>query len=156
MSKSTVSLSFKDYSLEPSNSKVTITQLTAGNVVATLALVDALISAIEAITLGQMTKSRVVFRDQVEDATTPTDPTAQRESKWLVHYHDTTTGKKYRIELPCADLTGTNLNTNSDEANLADTQIAAFVTAFEAVASDPDTGLNTVAVDKIEFVGKRL
>jgi len=156
MSKSTFHTSWIDYSLEPSNNKLVITQLTAGNVVATLALIDTLIAAMQAITLGQLHTSKVTFRDQVEDATTPTDPTAQRENKWLVKYHDTTTSKKYRTEIPTADLTGTNLNTNSDVANLADTQIAAFVTAFEAVVKDPDTGLNSVAIDEIVFVGKRL
>jgi hypothetical protein len=156
MSKSTLHTSWLDYSLEPSNNKLVITQLTAGNVVAQLALVDTLISAMQAITLGQLRTSKVTYRDQIQDSTTPTDPTAQREMKWLVKYHDTTTGKKYRTEIPTADLTGTNLVTNSDLANLADTQIAAFVTAFEAVVTDPDTGLNSVAVDEIEFVGKRL
>jgi len=156
MAKSTATLAFKDYSLEPSNTKVTITQITAGNLVATLGLVDTLINAIQAITLGQLATSKVTARDQDEDTVTPTDPNAQRERKWLVKYHDVVTGKKYRMEIPTADLAGTNLNTNSDEANLADVQIAAFVTAFEAVVTDPDTGLNTVNVDQILHVGKRL
>jgi hypothetical protein len=156
MAKSTLTTSWIDYSLEPSNSKVTITQITAANIVATLALVDTLIAAMQAITLGQLAKSKVTARDQEEDTVTPTEANAQRERKWLVRYHDTVTNKKYRLEIPTADIGSGNLNTNSDEANLADTQVAAFVTAFEAVAKDPDTGLNTVEVDKIEHVGKRL
>lgn len=156
MAKSTFTSSWIDYSLEPSNTKVTITQITAANLVATLALVDTLIAAMQAITLGQLAKSKVTARDQDEDTITPTEPNAQRERKWLVRYHDTITGKKYRLEIPTADIGSGNLVTNSDEANLADVQVAAFVTAFEAVAKDPDTGLNTVEVDKIEHVGKRL
>lgn len=156
MAKSTFTSSWLDYSLEPSNTKVTITQITAGNLVATMALVDTLISAMQAITLGQLAKSKITARDQDEDTATPTDPNAQRERKWLVRYHDTVTGKKYRLEIPTADLGSGNLSVNSDEANLVDTQVAAFITAFEGVARDPDTGLNTVEVDKIEHVGKRL
>lgn len=153
---STLRTSWIDYSLEPSNSGVTLTQITAGNLVATLGLVDTLIAAMQAITVGQLARSKVTVREQNEDTVTPTNPQAQREKKWLVKYHDTVTGKKYRLEIPTADLSGGNLNTNSDQANLADTQIAAFVTAFQAVATDPDTGLNPVAVDEILFVGKRL
>lgn len=156
MSKSSLHTSWIDYSLEPSNTKITIQQITAGNLAATLTLVDTLESAMQAITLGQLAREKVSARESVVSAVTPTNPEAQREKKWLVHYHDTVTAKKYRLEIPTADLGGTNLVTNSDEANLADTQIAAFKTAFEAVARDPDTGLNTVVIDKILFVGKRL
>lgn len=156
MSKSLYETSWVDYSLEPSHNRITIVQLTAGNVVATLALLDTLLAAMQAITLGQAAKSRVIYRSQAEDTVKPTDPLAQRENKWLVVYHDTVTAKKYRLEIPTAELAGTKLQTNSDMANLADVQIAAFVTAFQAVAKDPDTGLNTVAVDYIQFVGKRL
>lgn len=148
--------SWIDYSLEPSHEKLTITQLTAANVVAQLALVDTLLAATQAITLGQLAKSEVTFRSQDEDTVTPTDPNAQRERKWLVVYHDTTTGKKFRTEIPTADISSGNLQTNSDKANLADTQIAAYVAAFEAIVKDPDTGLNDVAIDYIQHVGKRL
>jgi len=156
MAKSTFVSSWRDYSLEPSNSKITITQLTPANFLATIGLVDVLIGTMAAITLGQMERSKISAREQVEDPASPTDPNAQRERKWLVLYHDTVTSKKYRLEIPTADLGGGNLVTNSDEANLADVQIAAFVTAFEAVAVDPDTGANPVEVDKILHVGKRL
>jgi len=154
--KSIFETSWVDYSLENSNTRLVVEQLTSANVTADLALIDTLLAAMQAITLGQLKTSSVVFRKQEEDTATPTDPNAQRERKWLVVYHDTTTGKKYRAEIPTADLTGTNLQTNSDMANLADTQIAAFVTAFEAIVKDPDTGLNDVAIDYIQHVGKRL
>jgi len=156
MGKSVFETSWVDYSLENSNTRLTVEQLTSANVVADLALIDTLLAAMQAITLGQLKTSSVVFRKQDEDTAIPTDPNAQRERKWLVVYHDTTTGKKYRAEIPTADLSGTNLQTNSDKANLADTQIAAFVTAFEAIVKDPDTGLNDVAIDYIQHVGKRL
>lgn len=156
MSKSTFHTSWIDYSLEPSNNKLTIAQITAGNLVATLALVDTLTSAMAGITKGQLHLSKVSARDVVINPNKPTDPTAQRESKWLARYHDTVTGKKYRTEIPTADITGTRLQANSDMADLTEVHNAAFKTAFEAVVTDPDTGLNPVVLDTMEFVGKRL
>lgn len=149
------SVSWRDFSNEVSKEDLTIVQLTSGNVVATLALLDTLLGATQAITLGNAERSRVVFREQNEDPGIPSDANAQRERKWLVVYHDTVTGKKFRTEIPTAKLTG-NLVTGSDLADLGVSDIAAFVTAFEAVARDPDTGLNTVAIDYIKHVGKRL
>jgi len=146
--------SWRDYSDEKSNLSLTIEQLTAGNVVATLALVDALLAATQAITEGSAEKSRVIYREQDEDPGRPSAASAQRERKWLVFYHDTTTAKKYRAEVPTALLTG-NLVAGTDLADLAATNIAAFVTAFEAVVKDPDTGLNDVEIDKIQHVGRR-
>lgn len=155
MSVSTYELSVRDFSNEVSRTGLTTVQLTAGNVVASLSSLDALLATIQAITLGNFERSRVVYREQNEDPGVPSDENAQRERKWLVVYHDTTTGKKFRMEIPTAKLTG-NLVTGSDLADLGATDIAAFVTAFEGIAKDPDTGLNSVAVDYIKHVGKRL
>lgn len=143
-----------DFSQEASNMGLTVTQITAGNLVATLGLLDTLLAATQAITEGQAARSRVLARVQDEDTTPPAAESAQRERKWLVFYHDTVTAKKFRLEIPTALLTG-NLVSGSDLADLGATNIAAWVTAFEAVARDPDTGLNTVAVDKIQHVGRR-
>jgi len=154
VSKSGYSVSWRDYSDEKANMSLTITQLTSGNVVATLALVDALLAAAQAITEGNAESSRVLFREQAEDPGRPSSESAQRERKWLVFYHDTTTDKKYRVEIPTALLTA-NLVAGTDLADLGATNIAAFVTAFEAVVKDPDTGLNAVAIDKIQHVGRR-
>jgi len=154
MSKSEYSVSWRDYSDEKANSTMTTVQLTAGNVVATLSLLDALLAAMQAITEGSAETSRVTYRTQEEDPGRPTSASAQRERKWLVFYHDDTTNKKYRMEIPTALLTG-NLVAGTDLADLGATNIAAFVTAFEAVAKDPDTGLNDVVVDKIQHVGRR-
>lgn len=154
MSKSEYSTSWRDFSDEKANASLTIVQLTAGNVVATLALVDALLASMQAITEGSAETSRVTYRTQEEDPGRPTSESAQRERKWLVFYHDTTTNKKYRFEIPTALLTA-NLVAGTDLADLGATNIAAFVSAFEAVVKDPDTGLNTVAIDKIQHVGRR-
>lgn len=154
MSKSEYSVKYIDWSQESANMSMVVEQITAGNQVATLGLLDTLLAATQAITEGQAARSRVTLRVQDEDTTPPTAESAQRERKWLVFYHDDTTGKKYRLEIPTALLTG-NLVAGTDLADLAATNIAAWVTAFEAVAKDPDTGLNDVVVDKIQHVGRR-
>lgn len=147
-------LSFEDYSKERSNMRIVITQLTAGNVAAQEALLGTLLSAIQAITLGAVRTETVLWRKDEVDVAAVTDPLAQREIKALVGYHDDVTGKKYRVEIPTLDLVTVGLVAGSDLVDLADPQAAAFVSAFEAVATDPDTGLNTVTVDYIRFVGR--
>ena len=154
MSKSEYSTSWRDFSDEKAAMSITITQLTSGNVVASLAALDTLLGTMQAITEGNAESSRVVFRSQSEDPGRPSSESAQRERKWLVFYHDETTDKKYRVEIPTALLTD-NLVPGTDLADLAATDVAAFVTAFEAIAKDPDTGLNSVAIDKIQHVGRR-
>ena len=154
MSKSEYSTSWRDFSDEKATANVTIEQLTAGNVVATLALVDALLGAMQAITEGNAESSRVTYRAQDEDPGRPTSESAQRERKWLVFYHDDTNAAKFRMEIPTALLTA-NMVAGTDLADLGATNIAAFVTAFENVARDPATGLNTVTIDKIQHVGRR-
>ena len=113
MSVSTYELSVRDYSNEVSRTGLTVVQLTSGNVVASLASLDALLATMQAITLGNFERSRVVFREQNEDPGVPTDENAQRERKWLVVYHDATTGKKFRMEIPTALLTG-NMQAGTD------------------------------------------
>jgi len=147
-------LSFEDFSGEKSTMRVVITQLTAGNLAAQEALLGTLLSAIQVITLGAVRTETVKLRVDDGDAAAVTDPLAQREIKSLGSYHDDTTGKKYRVEIPTLDLVTVGMVAGSDLVNLADPQAAAFVSAFEAVATDPDTGLNTVTVDSIRFVGR--
>lgn len=147
-------LSFEDYSAEKSTMRIVLPALTAGNIAATESLLATLLSAIQAITLGAVRTETVKWRVDDVDIAAVTDPLAQREIKALVSYHDDTTGKKYRVEIPTLDLVTIGLVAGSDLVDLGDTQAAAFVAAFEAVAMDPDTGLNSVTVDSIRFVGR--
>jgi hypothetical protein len=84
------------------------------------------------------------------------DETAQRELKWLVQYHNTTTNKKYRVELPCADMAQLDPNDRA-HAHIGDAGVVdAFVTAFEAFVKPEDNPANAVEVDEITLVGRRL
>jgi len=102
-----------------------------------------------------MAKQVLVAEIDVISAALPTNVYAQRELKWLVRYHDTVTGKKYTLTLPCADPTA-RLIAGTDLANLAQTEVAAFVTRFQSYAKDPDTQTNDVLVDQIQLVGRNL
>jgi hypothetical protein len=93
----------------------------------------------------------------------PTDEFAQRELKWLIGYTDVSTtisgesnpyyGKNFTVEAACPDLENANLQQNTDFADLTDTQVAAFVTAFEAYARSPTGG--AVEVTYIRNVGRK-
>lgn len=148
------SVSYRDYSGETSPFTVYCVELTAGNFAATGTALQTLGTATNALSRGQPAKSVLTAQENVISAANATDPVAQREMKWLVSYRDTTTNKKYSLEIPCADLTTDNLAGNTDEADLTSTEWAAWVTAFEAIAKS-EVG-NAVEVLGARFVGRNL
>lgn len=146
-------VSYRDYSNEVSNFAVYIPELTAGNFTATGAAVQTLGTATNALSLGQPARSALVAQINTISAASPSDVNAQRERKWLVTYRDTVTNRLYSLEIPCADLAGGNLQANTDLANLASTEWAAWVTAFEAIALSQDG--NPVDVLRAQHVGRK-
>jgi hypothetical protein len=77
----------------------------------------------------------------IMDLAYPADPTAQRSTKALVAYTDDTYGRVHTAEVPGYNDVG--LLPNSDDIDLANAAIAAFVTAFEAF-DGPDGGVRNV------------
>lgn len=151
MAVSQHSRTYLDYSNEKSTLGFNFTALTAGNFVAQNALVVDIGLAIADLTLCNFAGFRTTSAFDSTNPTAPTDPYAQRELKWLINYRDTTTGNLYSMEIPGADLTG-NLLAGTDQADLASTDWAAFVTAFEAGAKSP-VG-NAVEVISAYVVGR--
>jgi hypothetical protein len=147
------SIGFRDYSKEPSNFSVPVTTITAANQVAETALINTLDGAVIAVTLGRAQKDEIVLERAVLSALLPTSPDAQREKKWLVRYHDATTGIKYQSEIPCADLS--ILAVNSDFADTTNAAYTALKSAWEAVVRSPDDN-NLTVMDSMQFVGRRL
>jgi len=143
-----------DYSNEKSNFGVNSTVLTAGNFAAQQTLAAALAGAIEDLTIGELTKQTALV-PVVDTPAIPTDPYAQRELKWLVRYQGDTSGKMFSIEIAAPDITG-NVVVNTDVANLASADWAAFVTAFEAYAKSPDDVAETVTVIDARVVGRNI
>jgi len=143
-----------DYSNEKTTSTVYVGPITAGTIAGFLTAFGTLRTAIEAITLGVVSKESWVGDDTVLSNTPPTDAEAQREKKWLVRYTGDTTDKIYTLEIGTAELGGSHLQPMSDMADLTETDMAAFVTAFEAIARTPDDDTETVTVQSIQFVGR--
>jgi len=145
-----------DFSDEKSSWGFSVVTLTAANVAAQQTLLDALTAATDDIVLTGATKEETVYKRTIHSGVQPTNPLAQRENKWLVRYLGDATFKKFSLEIPGADLSKLTTSPQTDFADLTDPDIAAWVTAFEAVAKSPDDPTETVTVSSIQFVGRRL
>jgi len=135
---------------ESANFEVAIIPLTAGNVVATTGLVDALTTAIEAIVLGNLAKTTVVWeREEVSSAAAALQ-SAQRETKLLLRYHGSTSNTDGRTLIPTFDVT--QLPNHSEFLDLTDGVGADLKTAFEAVVRMRGDGSEAVILDSAQFV----
>lgn len=107
------------------------------------------------ITLGIASQSVITLDRTILSASRPTNVFAQRELKWLVHYHSNTLGEKFTLEIPTADPTG-RLVAGTDLMDLTQTQAAAWKTAFEVIAVSPNDDTDQCTVDFVELVGRNL
>lgn len=112
-------------------------------------------ATIDTITRGTMHREQWVGDNTLLSNTRPVDANAQRELKWKVNYIDTVTQIPYHVTLPCADPTG-RMIAGTDLADLANADIAAFVTRFNSFARCPDNDANAVAVQSIQLVGRNI
>lgn len=143
-----------DYSNEKSNFAVTSITANAGNLAAQQTAAAALAAAVEDLSIGILTKQHMNLFI-VDTPAIPTNPYAQREMKWLVQYQGDSSGKLFSIEIACPDITD-NVVVNTDVADLASTDWAAFVTAFESYVRSPDNGTETVTVVGARLVGRNI
>jgi hypothetical protein len=140
-----------DFSGETQEHSFGVTTPSAGNFAAQEALYDAYIAALLNISDLLMLRKSWGKQARTSPADLPLTADAQREKQWLVQYVDNTTNQRNTFRIGGAVYTG-NLLARSDHANLAATDIAAFVTAFEAFAKSPAG--NAVTVNDIVVVGK--
>ena len=160
------SFTILDYDREKTTSGFNTGAITAVSLPTALTQFGNLRTAIGNIIVGELAEESLnVFRTKLNNIP-PTDPTAQRERKWLVQYEDETQffdapvnaipnagyKKLFEMEIGTAKFTTANLPLNGDQADLAETDIAAFVTAFEAIARSPYGGV--VNVVKMTAVGR--
>jgi hypothetical protein len=145
--------------LDYSNEKSTVTihngVITAGTIAGFLTAFGALRTAIDAITIGTVNKEKWVGDDTVLSNTLPTNVFAQRELKALVLYEGDTSQKKFTVEIPTFDPTG-RLVAGTDLIDLTQTEVAAFVTAFESIAKSPDDATETVTILEMRLVGRNV
>lgn len=131
-------------------------QLDAANLATWLTGWGDLKTALDAIIAGVMAKEQVVIYDTVLSGAIPASPYAQRELKILLSYQGNDTERVFRLEIPTPDLVALTLGAN-DSVVLADGGVmAAFVTAFEAVARAPDDDAEEVTVVGARVVGRNI
>lgn len=157
----TATVTYLDASNEKYAVVLTTVDVTAGNFNAQGTLFSDLLLAAQDISGGIVNKRRRTIATGLNGAV-PTDALAQRETKWLIGYTDVTAnlaagvtnpyyGKNFTNELPTANPSA-HLAPNSDYCDLTITEVAALVTAFEAVARSPSGG--AVDINYIKFVGR--
>jgi hypothetical protein len=147
------SFSFLDFSEERSSMTFHFGEITAASIPGFLTEFGAFRTATEAISMGTLVSDTWVGDHTKYSNVAPSDPNAQRERKWLVMYEDVTSLAMYRLEIPCADhdLAGVLLP-GTDNVDLTQTEIAAWITAFEALCRSPEG--NNVNVVAIRTVGR--
>jgi len=149
------SFTILDYSNEKSTTKIYNGPITVGTIAGFLTAFGNLRTAIEDIIRGEIASEAWVGDRTVLTSTPPTDEEASREAKWLVRYVGNTSDKIFTLEIATPLKTG-NMLPMSDFADLTSTDMAAFVTAFEAIAKSPEDDTEGVTVQSIQFVGRNL
>lgn len=155
MSQHTHARQYRDFSRETSTTTVFIPALTALTISTILPELTTYEGALDAITLGVASQSKIILDITPLSADAPTNVFAQRELKWLVHYHAATTGKKFTLEIPTADPTG-RLLAGTDLMDLTEVAAANWKSQFEVIAVSPDDDTDQCVVDYVELVGRNL
>lgn len=143
---------YADYGNEKARFKLPVATLTAANYVAKKALIDTLVTSITAVVIGNLNQETIIIDRVAVVAGAATSNLAQRENKWLCRYHDATNAKKYRAELPTADLS--QLAAHSEFLDLSGGVGAALKAAFEAIVVSPFDDGHAVVLDSVQFVGR--
>jgi hypothetical protein len=136
---------------ESASFELPVTTLTAGNVAAQATLVDALTTAIEALVLGNLNKTSLIFEREIISEVPANDQFAQRGIKLLCRYHDAAVpSRKYRCSIPTFDLE--KLPLHSEFLDLTAGDGAALKTAFEAVVKSAQDAANAVVLDSAQYI----
>jgi len=151
---SPASITVLDQSGETSTFSVFGTILTAANFTAQRTAWATLVGAINDIKLGVNVKTAYGV-ETTYVANLPGDNNAQRENKLLVQFRDAANGQKFTATIPTIDLTLLAFQSNAGDFVALDspTEIADFVTAFEAFVKTP-VGNHSVTITGLKFVGR--
>jgi hypothetical protein len=150
-----------DYNGETSAMDFFIGEVTMVNYGDVIAMIGAVRTAIEGITLGVMQQEQLLAVNTTLSGDSATDTAAQVELAWRVYYVDITPeigvgvsnpeyGELRYRELPCADTS--KLLAGSDLADPANVDVAAFITEFETSITSK-TG-QAIEVQYIQLVGR--
>lgn len=161
-------VSIEDFDGEPTTVTFWVQDIGAANYASVTQDIDEVKDAIIAAVRGEVRKSGFT-KTFLESFDAVTDPEAQRETKWLVTFRDTTQfldagntvanagfGKIFTLEIGTAKLTG-NLVDNTDLADLSVTEMDALRDAIQANVRSPYNHTATapsILVLSIEHVGR--
>jgi len=176
----TATYTIQDYSREKAHSSMNVGIVTALSLPNLLTNLGNFEKALDNIIIGTVFKKSLSVYDNATNNGIPTNVFAQREIRWVVHYHDNTPafgvvdssgnpitgvpdvpnpafGRAYTVEYACPDLS--LLQQNSDLMDLstsggpANGKGAAFVLQFENTFLAPSGGV--ARIDYIELVGRK-
>lgn len=150
-----VTFVFNDFSDEKSSSSLQARDATAANYDTIITELGTLQTAIVAMSTADL--HRRIYNAQVVEVaeTTPADPYAQRERKWLVSMADAS-GNRATLEIPAADLDdATVLQAGTDKANMAHADWVAFAAAVDGIFEHRASGLTLTVIDAI-LVGRNI
>ncbi len=128
------------------------TVVSAANHDAQKTLHDALVAAIDDVTLGNSDfEEFVADRESIRPIILPASASAQVNIQWVVTYVDGTTGKVANVRIPCADITDTTLFAPSSNLwDPTDAKWVQFVTDFEAYVLSEEG--NSVTVQQVAYL----
>lgn len=150
-------LTIVDVTDEATNHSISGIAVTAANYDAQVALIAAYDTALQNIIIGELQVAD--FHADIFEISSalPTNNFAQRELKLLIRYQGDTNGDIFTISIGCPDLANLTLLGSTDFIDLADGGImAAWVTAFEALARVPGVPGETVTVLSAQIVGRNI
>lgn len=151
-----VVLRYKDYAGQTSNFEFFTDDITDANLDTISTQVDAVVTAIESLSLGNLNVQQLVAEYDEVSSAKASSPASRRELKWLLTFVDTVDGHSETRELPCVDVTDSTLFSASDgeDANLANAQWTSFESAIEAVIKS-STG-NSMSFTGARLVGRNI
>lgn len=147
-------VSVRDYSDETSTTRLNFGAVTAVSIAGLLTQWGTWRNTLADIVLGIVGKETLVMDSTVLSNDSPTASDAQVELKFMFTYEGDTSKKKYRFEVPTPDTT--KVLPGTDIVDLTDTQVAAFVTATEALGRTPDDDTETITVLDARLVGRNI
>lgn len=137
---------------ESTNWRVPVATLTAANLVAKTALIDALVAAVASLILGNVATNEVIQDRDVLSVAPAASQLAQRENKMLLRYSDGATLQKFTVSIGTFDLT--TLPLHSEFLDLTAGAGLALKTAFDAIVVNPTVAANPVTLNSVQFVGR--
>lgn len=147
-------ISVRDYSDETSTTRLNFGAVTALSIGGLLTQWGSWRTALGNIVLGVLGKETLVMDSTTLSNDTPADSNAQVELKFMFTYEGNTSKKKFRFEVPTPDTS--KVIPGSDIVDLTDTDIAAFITATEALGRSPDSDLETINIVDARLVGRNI